>query len=58
MGHGEEVKPPGSCPANDMVADVLTRPLLSACEQHFAVSLGCARPPFRLIYLIYLIMEI
>ena len=36
-----------------MVADVLTRPLLSACEQHFAVSLGCARSPFRLIYLFF-----
>ena len=36
-----------------MVADVLTRPLLSACEQHFAVSLGCARSPFRLVYLFF-----
>jgi len=38
LGH-QEVKPPGPCAADNMVADVPT-PLLSAKEKHFATSPG------------------
>jgi len=42
LGH-QDVKPPGSCAADDMVANVPT-PLLPTKVKHFAVSPGpCAK---------------